>query len=58
MNEISDQVKHIGDAVAIPGGVLTAIAWLSEVINPILSFVFLGVSLVWTILRIREMLKK
>lgn len=50
--------KHIGDAIAIPGGLFAVIGnWLG-VINGFLTFAVLSATFIWTVYRVIEMHRK
>ena len=53
-----DSVKHVADGLMIPGGIASAIAWISDVINPLLSMTVLVLTIIWTYYRIKEMRNK
>ena len=58
MHQHTDSVKHVVDAVAIPGGLLAGFLTYMEAINAIMAFLVLLTSLVWGIYRIVDMRNK
>lgn len=55
LNPHQETIKHVVDAVAIPGGVLAAFASYMEAINLVMAFLVLLTSLIWGIYRIIDM---
>lgn len=58
LHQHQETVKHVVDAVAVPGGVLAAIATITpylEAMNLLLAFGVLLTSLIWGIYRITDM---
>ncbi len=55
ITENHDQLKHIVDAVAIPGGLLAGFLTYMQAINAVMAFLVLATSLVWGVYRIVDM---
>ncbi len=53
--ETQDHVKHVVDAVAIPGGLLAGFLTYMQAINAVMAFLVLATSLVWGVYRIIDM---
>ena len=53
-----EQLKHIGDAVAIPAGVGAGISHYLGLVNEVMTFLVLLTSLIWGVYRIMEMREK
>ena len=58
LNQHQDTVKHVVDAVAIPGGLLAGFLTYMEAINAVMAFLVLLTSLVWGVYRIVDMRNK
>lgn len=58
MTHLSSTAKHVGDAIAIPGGMVGVLSYYMEALNQLLTFLVLITSLIWGIYRIIEMHEK
>ena len=53
-----ETIKHVGDAVAIPGGLLAGALHSMELVNGVMTFLVLLTSLIWGVYRIIDMRNK
>jgi len=58
ITENHEHLKHLGDTIAIPSGLITGMLHSMEMVNGVMTFLVLLTSLVWGVYRIIDMRNK